>query len=56
MAAPYPRALGNNRLSRCLIGVNRLLARVMPGLFAYQVLLEVRHTPGTESVLRRAQR
>lgn len=56
MAAPYPRALGNNRLSRWLISVNRLLARVMPGLFAYQVLLEVRHTPGTESVLRRAQR
>lgn len=56
MAAPYPRALGNNRLSRLLMTVNRLLARVMPGLFAYQVLLEVRHTPGTESVLRRAQR
>ena len=56
MAAPYPRALGNNLLSRGLMAVNRLLAKVLPGLFAYQVLLEVRHTPSTESVLRRAQR
>ena len=56
MAAPYPRAIGNNLLSRGLMSVNRLLARLMPGLFAYQVLLEARHTPSTESVLRRAQR
>lgn len=56
MAAPYPRALGNNLFSRGLMAVNRLLAKVLPGLFAYQVLLEVRHTPSTESVLRRAQR
>lgn len=56
MAAPYPRALGNTLLARGLMAVNRLLARVMPGLFAYQVLIEARHTPSTESVLRRAQR
>lgn len=56
MAAPYPRALGNTRLARLLMAVNRLPARLLPGLFAYQVILEARHTPSVESVLRRARR
>lgn len=56
MPAPYPRALGNTRLSRVLLRANRLLLGLLPGLFAYQVLLEVRHTPSSESVLRKAQR
>lgn len=56
MPAPYPRALGHTRLSRLLLQVNRLLLRLLPGLFAYQVLLEVRHTPSSESVLRKAER
>lgn len=56
MAAPYPRALGNNRLARLLMAVNRPLARLLPGLFAYQVLLEARHTPSAESVLHKAIR
>lgn len=56
MAAPYPRALGNTRLARLLMAVNRPLARLLPGLFAYQVLLEARHTPSAASVLRKARR
>lgn len=56
MAAPYPRALGNTRLARLLMAVNRPLARLLPGLFAYQALLEARHTPSAESVLRKAMR
>lgn len=56
MTAPYPRALGNNRLARLLMALNRPLARLLPGLFAYQVLLEAQHTPSAESVLRKAMR
>ncbi len=55
-AAPYPLALGLNRLSRALLTVNGGLAKLLPGLFAYQVLLEVLHTPSVEHVLHKAER
>lgn len=56
MVAPYPRALGNTRAARLLMAVNKPLAKLMPGLFTYQVVLEAKHTPSAESVLRKALR
>jgi hypothetical protein len=37
--APFPAALGNGWLARVLTAVNDWLARQLPGLFAYQILL-----------------
>ncbi len=56
IAAPYPLALGMSCFSRGLVALNGALAKVLPGLFAYQVVLEVKHAPSVESVLRNAER
>lgn len=56
LAAPWPLALGLNRLSRALLAVNAALARILPGLFAYQTVLEVRPLPSVACVLRKAER
>ncbi len=56
LAAPWPLALGLNRLSRALLAVNAALAKVLPGLFAYQVVLEARPLPSVACVLRKAER
>ncbi len=52
--APYPLAFGLNGLSRFMLRVNYWLARIMPGLFAYQVLLRVQPNPGIDWLLERA--
>lgn len=52
--APYPLALGLNGLSRALVGLNRALARLLPGLFAYQILCLVRPRPSSEWLLKQA--
>lgn len=52
--APYPLAIGLNGFSRLMLWVNYWLARIMPGLFAYQVLLKVQPNPGIDWLLERA--
>jgi hypothetical protein len=52
--APYPLAIGLNSLSRLFLVTNALLARVMPGLFAYQNLLVAQAKPSTAWLLQRA--
>ena len=52
--APFPLALGLNAWSRFMVAGNRILARVLPGLFAYQGLYVVRPRPSLEWLLQRA--
>jgi glycosyltransferase involved in cell wall biosynthesis len=52
--APYPLAIGLNPLSKLMLRVNYWLARVMPGLFAYQVMLKVQPNPGVDWLLEKA--
>jgi 2-polyprenyl-3-methyl-5-hydroxy-6-metoxy-1,4-benzoquinol methylase len=54
--APYPLAVGLNRLSRTLLTVNSWLARILPGLFAYQTLIVARPRPTPEYLLQHAIR
>lgn len=49
--APFPVALGNNRVSRLLVRLNRLAIRVMPGLFSYQIFLVAYPRPTVEALL-----
>jgi glycosyltransferase involved in cell wall biosynthesis len=52
--APYPLALGLNIYSRMLLGLNGFLAGLLPGLFAYQSVYEIRPQPSQEWLLRQA--
>lgn len=52
--APYPLAIGLNWLSKLMVGFNRVLARGLPGLFAYQALYIVKPNPSVEWLLQRA--
>jgi SAM-dependent methyltransferase len=49
--APFPKALGTNRLSRLLVGINDALIRVARGLFSYQIFMVVTPTPTLEVLL-----
>ena len=49
--APFPKALGDNWLSRGLLAVNRALIRVSRGLFAYQIFVRVRAMPTVNHLL-----
>lgn len=51
---PYPLALGLNSFSRFLVWANGLLARVLPGLFAYQSMYVVSPRPSIDWLLRQA--
>jgi hypothetical protein len=52
--APYPLAIGLNAFSKFLVAVNGLLARVLPGLFAYQALYVIQPRSSIEWLLRKA--
>ncbi len=54
--APYPLAIGLNWASRAMLRVNALLARAMPGLFAYQTLIVARPRPSPDFLLQDARR
>lgn len=45
LPAPFPLAFGDGILGRFLVAVNRIGLRLLPGLFAYQVLIEFRKRP-----------
>ncbi|MGE3521180.1 MAG: glycosyltransferase [Vicinamibacterales bacterium] len=49
--APYPKALGLNRLSRALVSVNRMLIGLSRGLFSYQIYLEAVPLPTVDELL-----
>lgn len=52
--APYPLAIGLNALSKLMVGINDMLARILPGLFTYQTLYVVRPRPSIEWLLQKA--
>ena len=49
--APFPEALGLNRLSRFLVWLNDALIRVSRGLFSYQIFMVVTPTPTVDVLL-----
>jgi len=52
--APYPVALGDNRVSRFLVTLNGLCLRIFPSLFSYQILVVSTPGPSLELLLQRA--
>jgi hypothetical protein len=52
--APFPKALGDNRISRGLVWLNNFLIRVSKGLFAYQIFLVARPRPSLDALLDRS--
>ena len=52
---PYPLALGDNLLSRFLLGLNQFAIRISRGLFSYQIFLRIKPKPSLEWLLRTAQ-
>jgi glycosyltransferase involved in cell wall biosynthesis len=53
---PYPLAIGDNRVSRALLFINRVLIRFSRGLFAYQIVMRAKPQPSLQSLLNRAER
>lgn len=53
--APAPMAIGDNRLSRVLMALNRAFIRLSRGLFSYQIFLRIKPQPTLEFLLRTAQ-
>lgn len=49
--APIPKAIGDSRLSRALMGLNQVLIRISPGLFSYQIFVSATVTPDVACVL-----
>jgi glycosyltransferase involved in cell wall biosynthesis len=49
--APFPEALGLNRLSRFLVWLNDALIRVARGFFSYQIFMVVTPTPTVDVLL-----
>jgi glycosyltransferase involved in cell wall biosynthesis len=52
--APFPKALGVNRISRTLLRVNQLLIRLSRALFAYQIFLVATPRPSVDALLDRS--
>ncbi len=53
--APFPLALGLNRSSKLLLGINSVLNRIAPGLFAYQMIMRATARPTVQSLLQAAK-
>jgi glycosyltransferase involved in cell wall biosynthesis len=49
--APFPKALGLNRMSRALLWINEALIRLSKGLFAYQIFLIATPRPSVDALL-----
>ncbi len=49
--APFPKALGDNVLSRALVAINQALIQVVPGLFSYQIFVRARALPTVSHLL-----
>ena len=53
--APFPEALGETTLARLLLRLNKLLIRVRPQVFSYQVFMVATPRPALEYLLQRAE-
>lgn len=51
LPAPFPKALGDNFLSRLFLKLNAFLIRGLPGLFAYQIFLRAQALPTVDHLL-----
>ena len=49
--APFPKALGNNLISRIFLQVNRALIRLSRGLFSYQIFVRAEARPTVNNLL-----
>ena len=54
--APYPKAIGDNPISRAMLAVNRALLAVSRGMFAYQIYVKARPLPTVRDVLSETRR
>ncbi len=52
---PFPLALGDNPISRFLVGVNALLLRGWRSLFSYQIMIRAHAQPVLRTLLSRAE-
>jgi hypothetical protein len=50
--APFPKALGNTATARFLLKTNRLLIKINPRLFSYQIYSELQPTPVVDNLLQ----
>jgi SAM-dependent methyltransferase len=53
--APFPAAIGDSRLARMLLAINRALIFLAPRLFAYQVFVRARPVSTAEQLLSDAE-
>jgi len=53
--APFPKAIGDNRVSRALLGANLALIKLSRTLFSYQIFIEAEATPDVDFVLQDTQ-
>ena len=49
--APFPKAIGDNVLSRFLLSVNLLMIKLLPGLFSYQIYVRAQARPTVPTLL-----
>ena len=54
LPAPFPLAVGNGRLARFLLVVNRILIAVSKSVFSYQIAVISRPLPTVEHLLQEA--
>lgn len=51
---PYPLAIGDNILSRAMLGINGALAKLLPGFFGYQMIYIAQPKPSSKAILQLA--
>jgi len=49
--APFPKALGDGKLARCLLAINRIGIRLMRGFFSYQIFVRAQAWPTVQTLL-----
>jgi hypothetical protein len=49
--APFPKALGNNLVSRLFLRINQALIAVSKGLFSYQIFVRAVAKPTVQNLL-----
>jgi glycosyltransferase involved in cell wall biosynthesis len=54
--APFALALGNGLLARAALAINKMLIRILPGLFSYQIFMVCSPLPSLAWLLARADR
>jgi len=54
--APFALALGDGMVARAALAINKLLIRILPGLFSYQIFMVCSPLPSLEWLLARADR